>query len=237
MTRLADDKVLAHVRGGHEAERANQRRRAVGQDIAVEIGRDDDVVVTRLAEQLVHHRVDDLLFDLEHLVLLVCEDAPGDFAEEAVGLAEHVALVGDGDEAAGVDGGEARVAHALAAQRDVARHGGDVGRRRLRDALDGFGDARAVGRGVRLFFLDVQVFGIFTDDDEVDGAGGGAGGFHGAHVGVEAQAFAEGDDGRGVALDFGAGRSVGGKVVSFARSLSIPDTIQAPGCREELQWR
>ena len=38
-----------------------------------------------------------------------------------------------------------------------------------------------------------------------DGAGGGAGGFHGADVGVEAEAFAEGDDGGGVAFYFGGG--------------------------------
>jgi hypothetical protein len=57
----------------------------------------------------------------------------------------------------------------------------------LGDALDGFGDF-AVGAIVGLLFFDVQVLGVLTDDDEVDGVGEGGGGndgLDGSDVGVE----------------------------------------------------
>ena len=61
VARLADGEALADVGAGDEAERPHQGGGAIGEDVAVQIGRDDDVVVLGLAEQLVDHRVDDLL--------------------------------------------------------------------------------------------------------------------------------------------------------------------------------
>ena len=66
----------------------------------------------------------------------------------------------------------------------------------LGDAFYCFGDfTRAIwGREGALFFY-VEVFCVFADDDEVNRAFGGQGGFDGADVGVKVELFAEGDDG------------------------------------------
>jgi hypothetical protein len=197
---LADDKVLADVGGGHEAQRADQRGGTVGQDVAVQVGRDDDVVVARLAEQLVDHGVDNLLLDADGAVLRLREGLAGRLAEQAVGLAQHVALVRDCDERLLMDAGCAGIAHALAPQRNVAGHLGDVPRRRLGDALDGLGNLGTVGRRVRLLLLDVQVLCVLTHNDQVDGRLGRRNALDGAHVGVQGEALAEGDDGRRVAF-------------------------------------
>ena len=89
----------------------------------------------------------------------------------------------------------------------------------LGNALYCFGDfAGAIwGREGALFFY-VEVFCVFADDDEVDRAFGGEGGFDGADVGVEIELFAEGDDGGGVACYFfggGADGSEEGAVTLF----------------------
>lgn len=92
--------------------------------------------------------------------------------------------------------------HPLSTDRDVAGHGCYAGGCALGDALDGFCDF-AVWRGVGLLFFDVEVFGVLADDDEVDWVRegrGGCDGFDGADVGVEVEAFAEGDDGAAIAF-------------------------------------
>jgi hypothetical protein len=102
------------------------------------------------------------------------------------------------------------LAHLLSSERNLACDGGDAAAGAGADAFDGFGDL-AVAAGVRVGFLffDVEVFGVFADNDEVDGrlGGGGKGGgehaFAWSDVGVEGEAFAQCDDGRGVAGDFG----------------------------------
>jgi hypothetical protein len=79
------------------------------------------------------------------------------------------------------------VAHALAPCGDLAGHVGDAVAGVLGDALDGFGNF-AVWAIVGLLFFDVQVLGVLTDDDEVDGVGEGGGGndgLDGSDVGVE----------------------------------------------------
>lgn len=219
MAGLPDDEPIPHIRARHQAQTAHQSGRAVGENIAVEIGRDDDVVGFRLAEEFVHHRVDDLFLDAEAGVLGLGERGAGGFAEEAVGLGEDVGFVGDCHEGAGGCALCAGGAEGLPAQRDVACHRGDAVGGVLGDAFDGFGDFGAVGGGVGAFFLDVEVFCVFADDDEVDGVGGGGGGFHGADVGVEVELFAEGDDGGGVAGYFcrggGDGAEEGGVAFGF----------------------
>lgn len=124
-------------------------------------------------------------------VLGLRERRPRRLAEEAVRLAEDVALVRDGDERGLVDAGRAGVSDLLSAQGDFARHAGDAVRGALGDAFDGFGDlAAAVGGGVGFFFLDVEVLGVFAHDDEIDGRFGRGGRLDGADVGVEVEAFA-----------------------------------------------
>lgn len=65
MAGLAEDEGVADVGAGHEAERADQGGRGVGQDVAVQVGRQDDVVGAGPAEEFVDHAVDDLLGDGE----------------------------------------------------------------------------------------------------------------------------------------------------------------------------
>ena len=47
--------------------------------------------------------------------------------------------------------------------------------------------------------LDIEVFGVLTDDDQVDGFSSSADGLDRADVCVEVELLAEFDDGRGVA--------------------------------------
>lgn len=204
---LADGEALADVGAGDEAEGADEGGGAVGENVAVEVGGDDDVVGLGLAEELVDHAVDDLLLDGDG----VGEARGGEGgarrgAEEAVGLGQDVGLVGDGDEGALVDGGGAGGADLLAAQGNVAGHGGDAVRGALGDALDGLGDLAVGGVAGRLL-LDVEVLGVLADNDHVDGLGGREDRLDGADVGVEVELLAQGDNGRRVALD---GRRGGG---------------------------
>jgi len=189
VARLADGEAVADVGARHEAQAADERGRAVGQDVAVQVGRHDDVVVRRLPEQLVHHRVDDLLLDLDAGELVRRERLARDLAEQAVRLRQDVGLVRDGHQGLGpgdgVAAGRGDVADLLPAQGDLAGHGGDAGRGALGDALDGLGDLAGGGVGGALL-LDVEVLGVLAHDDQVDGrAAAAGGGLDGAHVGVE----------------------------------------------------
>jgi hypothetical protein len=176
-----------------------------------------------LAEELVDHAVDDLVLDAAGAGGIggLGEGGLAGAEKEAVGLAEHVGFVGDGDEGfflrerwggkgGGAGAGGWLLAHLLSAEGDVAGHGGDAAAGVGADAFDSFGDL-AVAAGVRvgLFFLDVEVFGVFAYDDEVDGGlgrgleGGGEHALAGSDVGVQGEAFAQRHDGRGVAGHFG----------------------------------
>lgn len=174
VARLADGEALADVGAGHEAQRSDERGGAVGEDVAVQVGGDDDVVVLGLAEELVHHGVDNLLLDGHGREARVRERLLGHLAEEAVGLGEDVGLVCDGDDGLAVDAGDgAGVADLLPAEGNVAGHGGDAEGGALRDALDGLGDAAGLGGLARRLLLDVEVLGVLADNDHVDGLGGG----------------------------------------------------------------
>jgi hypothetical protein len=226
---LADDKVLADVGRRHETERADEGGGAVGQDVAVEVGGDNDVVVLGLAEELVHHRVDDLLFDTDALVLGVLQSAARCLAEEAVGLREHVGLVCDCDERARVDRVAASVAHTLSAQGDVAGHGSNVERGCLGDALDSLCDLGAVGRRVRLLLLDVKVLGVFAHNDEVDIAQAAADALDRAHVGVQLHLLTQCDNGARVALCLDCGRADGTEEGTIAVRLQCLDSLLGQG--------
>lgn len=225
MAGLTDGKVLADVGRGDETERANKRSSAVRKNVAVQVGGDNDVVVLGLAEELVHHRVDNLLLDVDELVLGLGEGATGRLAEEAVGLREDVGLVSHCDERARVDRRRTGVTHALAAEGNVAGHGGDVVRGSLGDALDGLCDLAAVGGGIRLLLLDVQVLGVLADNDEVDGPLCAGDRLDRAHVGVQLQALAERDNGRRVALCGYRGRRDGTEEGAIAVRLEGRDRV------------
>jgi hypothetical protein len=228
MARLPNHEPIAHVRAGDEPQRPDQRGGAVGEDVPVEVGRDDDVVGGWGAEELVDHAVDDLLFDAD--AVEGGEGGAGGFAEEAVGLGEDVAFVGDGHSGGRVDalrrgGGGPQL---LSSDGDFACHVCDPAACARAYSLDGFGyGALPVGRGEGALFFDVQIFCVFSYDDEVDFPAAmrfhTADAFHGPHVGVEIELFAEGDDGRGVAFDFGGGGGDGAEEGGVAVGAEVVD--------------
>ena len=81
---------------------------------------------------------------------------------------------------------------------------------------------RVFPRGL-LFY--VEVFGVFADDDEVNGGGGGADSFYGADVGVEVEAFAELDDRGRVAGGRFCWGAIAGVLVRVLRALSARNPI------------
>ena len=211
---------------GHEAERADQAGSVVGEEVTVQVRGDDDVVRLGIDEELVEHRVDDLLVDLDGLELGVGEGLARDGAEQAVGLGQDVGLVGDGDGGAGVGAGDARLADFLAAQGDLAGHGGDAVGGALGDALDGLADAAVLV--VLLLLLDVQVLGVLAHDDHVD-HGLGLELEHTAldrpHVGVQVELLAQRHDGRAVALDCVRRRADGAEQRAVALLLQRLDRL------------
>ena len=218
MARLADDNPVADVRGGHETQRADQRRGTVTQKIAVQVRCHDHVVVLRLQEQLVDHGVHDLLLHAERTAeFRLRQGLPGRGAEQAVRLAEHVALVRDRHQ------GLlllllSLAAHPRAPRRNLARNVRDAPARFARDALDRFRDlclACRVGRvGIGFLFLHVQIFRVFTHDHQVNWVrrrrceGRREGCLAGAHVRVQGELFAQGDNRRRVACYFCCGRAI-----------------------------
>lgn len=94
-------------------------------------------------------------------------------------------------------------ADGLTPERDLPGHGGNAMGCPFRDPLYRFGDFPTAVRSIEgAFFFHVEVLGVFAHDDEVNGGGGGGDGFHGAHIGVEVELLAEGDDGGGVSGNF-----------------------------------
>lgn len=230
--RLTDRESLADIGTGDQAQGTQQAGALVGQDIAVQVGCDHDVVVLGLLDQLEGHRVHDLLLH---------PDVGGDLgqglarssAEQAVRLREDVGLVDDGHHGALVDTARAGVAHLLPPLGDLAGHGGDAVARTAGDTLDRLGGGSAAGSvGSGVLLLDVQVLGVLTHDNHVDQllaeqARGDA--LDGADVGVEVELLAKGDDGRGVALNGLGGRLYGAEQRTVAFCLEGVDGLLREG--------
>lgn len=228
MRGLADDGAatagvgIADVGTRHDAEGADERRGGVRQQVTVKVGRDDDVVGRRLAEELVEHRVDNLLLDADGGRGAGPgggrgeggggQGGAGSLAEEAVGLGEDVGLVGNGDERSialylslglARQGSPTLVPDLLTPLGNGTGHASNAERGRLGDLLDGLCHG-AVGRLVRAFTLDVQVLGVFADDNKVDrraAVGPGRRRHERAHrldgpdVGVQVELFAQCNNG------------------------------------------
>ena len=67
--RLEDGRVRAEVAAGSEAQASDQPGAEVGDDVAVEVRTDEDVVLLRPLHELHRHVVDDLVLELDVLVL------------------------------------------------------------------------------------------------------------------------------------------------------------------------
>ena len=206
MAGLTNGKAVTDVGTRHETQTAHQSGSAVGQDVSVQVGGHDHVVILGLAEELVHHRVDDLLLDVHGRETLRGQGLARRLPEETVRLRQDVGLVGDGHHGVGAGGLHGNhVADLLATQGNLSGDGGNAGRCLLGDPLDGLGNL-AVGGFLGLFVLDVEVLGVLPDNDHVDGVTAvlAAGGLDRTHVGVEVHLFAESDNRRGVTGDLGA---------------------------------
>ena len=85
---------------GDEAEPADQPRRQIAQDVAEQVGRDDDVEARRIAHQLHGAVVDDDVVELDVGVAL--RDLAPDLQEQPRGHLEDVRLVDERDPLAAV---------------------------------------------------------------------------------------------------------------------------------------
>lgn len=206
VARLTNSKAIADIGTGNKTQASNQRSSTIREEITVQIRGNDHIVVLGLAEQLVHHRIDDLLLHLDRGEFLAGQGLARDLTEQAVGLGQYVGLMGDGYH--GLSPGSrdgSYVPDLLPAEREFTCNGGNARRSALGDALDRLGYL-AIGGLVGPLFLDVKILSVLTDNDQVDGVPASTdSGLDGANVGVEVQLLAEGDDGGGVAGDFGAG--------------------------------
>lgn len=211
MAGLTNGEAVADVSAGNKTQAADKSGSTVGQDVTVQVGGNNDIVVLGLAEELVDHGVDDLLLDVDGGELLGGKGLASSLTEQAVGLGQDVGLVGDGDHGLAVGGSTGGSgADTLAAQSDLTSNGGDAVGGTLGDALDGLGDL-AVGALHGALLLHVQVLGVLTDDDQVNGLAVAAtgGGLDGTDVGVQVELLAESNDGGRVASDLGRGRAGG----------------------------
>lgn len=187
VARLTHGETITDIGRRNKTQRADQGSGTVGENVSVKVGGNNDIVGLWLTEELVDHRVDDLLFDTDARELVLSESCAGSGSEKTVCLRQHVGLVGDGDEGALVGGSAGALAHSLPPEGNLTSHVGNAEGGLLADALDGLGDL-AVGSIVRLLLLDVEILGVLTDDDEVDRVGEHGGvldRLDGADVGVE----------------------------------------------------
>lgn len=184
---LEDGALVADVARGGQAQAADEAGAHVGQDIAVEVGHDEDLVVVGdgVGGHLEAGVVEQLVVELDAREVL--GDVAGGGQEQAVGQLHDGGLVDDADLVAadllGLLEGEAQ----------------DALRGLAGDELDALDDA--VDDGV----LDARVLalGVLADQDGVDVVVGGlvAGdGAAGPQVGEEVEGAAQGEVERDVAL-------------------------------------
>ena len=162
--------VLADVRPGGDAQAADEPGAEVGEDVAVEVGQDQDVVQLGLLHELHAHVVDDPVLEFDVGVRL--GDLAADFEEEAVGELEDVRLVDARDLLPAVLPG------VLEGVLDDPLAPGDGDRldRDPRVGADGLavepldvGDQLGrLGLALFEFAAEVEVLGVLADDDEVD---------------------------------------------------------------------
>src|SRR5215211_6307802 len=92
-----DRDLLAYVRPWGDAEATCEPGAEVREDVAVEVGADQNIVEVRFHDELHAHVVDDAVVYLLEVVLVVFCDLEEDITEQAVGELHDVGLVDDGD--------------------------------------------------------------------------------------------------------------------------------------------
>lgn len=202
---LTDSEAVTDVGTGDETQATNQGGSTVRQNVTVQVGSNDHIVVLGLAEELVDHGINNLLLNLDGGELLGSQSLARGLAEEAISLRQDVGLVSDGNHGLGASGGSgSSVADLLTAQRNLTGHSSDAGGGALRDALDSLGNL-AVGGIMRALLLHVEVLSVLADDNQVDGSASGRGGPDRTHIGVQVELLAESDNRRRVTGNLGAG--------------------------------
>ena len=136
---------------GATPEAADEPRREVADDVAVQVGQDEHVVQLGLLDELHAHVVDDAVLELDPAVV-VGGDRPAALEEQPVGQLHDVGLV-DGRDLAPAVG-----------DRVLEGVPGDPLRRRAGDDLDALGGVLAD----HVLDAGVQVLGVLADDDQVD---------------------------------------------------------------------
>lgn len=205
---LEDGDLVTHVTRGSETETANETGAHVGEDITVEVGHDEDLVV--VGDGVGGHAqagvVKELGIELD--VGVFAGDALGGAKEEAVRELHDGGLVDDADLVAanllGVLEGEAE----------------DALRGLAGDELNGLDDA------VNDLVLDTRVLalGVLSDQDSVDVIVGGlvaSDRSAGTEVGKEVEGSSKGQVERDVALANGGLRGREKKMISFLFVLLI----------------
>src|SRR3989454_5871419 len=181
MHRLEDSRVRADVGPGGESKATDQSCRFVGEDIAEQVGRHDDIELLRLDDELHGGVVDDLVVRRNRSRVLF-GDASCDLEKEAGGGFQNVCLMDNGHLLTAVYFGifERSLRDALAAFARDDRHG-------LRHGAAVAADLE------RVVESDVQPFGVLADDDEIDMLGASArdDGLGGPHVRVEIELLAQ----------------------------------------------
>jgi hypothetical protein len=149
--RLEHSAVLADVRTGSDPQAADESGGEVADDVAVQVGQDEDVVQLRLLHELHAHVVDDPVLEFDPTVVLL-RDCPAALEKEAVGQLHDVRLVDGGHLPAAVGDGV------------LEREAGNPLRRLAGDDLD------ALRRVPADAVLDacVQVLRVLADDHQVD---------------------------------------------------------------------
>ena len=213
MHRFEDRRPLADVRTRRHAEPADQPRDLIGEDVAEEVGSDDQVELPGVEHELHRARIDDPIIGLHPALVLLrhlfcgLEKDPGQ-------RFQHIRLVHDGDFLATV------------LHRVVERILGDAARTRagVHAGGDGDGVRIAADRNVVLEG-DVETFEVFTHQDDVDVVVTTAGndGARWAQVGVEPEGFAQPHVYRTKAAADGGGER------SFERELRAANAFEQSG--------
>lgn len=192
VARLTDGKVITNVGGRNNTERADQSSSTIGQDITVQVRGNNDIVVCRGQEKFVDHGVDNLLFNVNRAVAGILGDGADGLTEKTIGLGKNVGLVGDSELGTVVVTLGTLLAGSLASQGELKSNLSDASGGTLRDALDGLSDLGAILEGTGGLLLDVEIFGVLADNDEI---GVGVYGLDGADIGVKVELLTESDNG------------------------------------------
>src|SRR5215213_6064628 len=147
-----DRDLLTYVRPRGDAEPTGEPGTEVREDVAVEVGADQNVVEVRFHDELHAHVVDDAVVYLLEVVLVVLGDLEEDVTEQSVRELHDVGLVDDGD--------------VLAALffRPLEGHPTDALSTLAGDDLDRL--RRMLADGV--LYAGVEVLGVLAVDDDVD---------------------------------------------------------------------